>query len=215
MFFKSPELVGIAIDDNCIEFGYFKKLRNNAFKLINYKIQNLYKLEIYDSIIFNPTLLYSYIQFFFEENKINKTNVYLYLSKSKKIKDFIITSPNLDNNREDLKIEEDGAFIWQINYLGFEDNLNYYYVTGIAQEILFQYKTLCFQLPCTLKTITTKNLAIINAKKNLAINYSNLKDLTPENLHHYLYVSSKDKFILPHSHEVNENFLSSCFGMFI
>lgn len=214
-FFKFPGIVAIGIHNDCLEFGYFGKQKENFFELKSYKCKNLDKFEIFDSIIFNQVLVQSYIQDFFIEHNIYKPHVYLYLSKSQRVKECIIVHSSANCSKRELDIDDDGAFIWLFDYLGSENDLHYYYVVGIAQELLFQYKLLISMLPCLLIKIVTNNLALLNAKRNLRGNILDLKNLNIENLSNSLVLPRYEKFILSNEMKTSQDFLLICFGMLV
>lgn len=123
--------------------------------------------EFERSILFNPTTLYTYVQEVITAHHLEHSSCVVAL-QGPSITQRIITStqsPPLYHQIADPRLKN---MLWDYYYLYPEDDgLSAWYVAGIKQALIIQWKLLFSRLPVHLAGITTDSMALLHAYKHL------------------------------------------------
>ena len=140
---------------------------HNCYELAAHRTYKLNNHELAHGTLFNPTIITKQIQAFIADN--NLTNSFCVISLTEPtVTDNFITLPHASPTRRDFKNHQLKRLHWDFHYLyPQDDGLFAFYVTGIRQQVLFQFTLLTLQLPIHLLGITSESMALLYLYKQL------------------------------------------------
>ena len=163
------DVVSVSFSSDSIACTWIQKIKNATAPLIirAYKRYPLHNLELVQLKIFNPNLVQQYISSFLHEH--NKTNAFIVFSvDGPGIVEEFITMPTSTPHRIDFAMPQSSNLLWEYRYVYTNDHGQYiFYVYAVARSLVLQYELLAIALQCNLIGITTKNMALLCAYKNI------------------------------------------------
>lgn len=187
---KQNNIVAISINPQYLTCCWlYKEKKSNLININYYEKTNFKSLEFENSIIFNPTKINLIINNFIKKNKITKPLISISIS-GPSIFEKIVTIPKSNPEIEDFKLENTNNL--QINYTylcpAISENTNIgftFYICGISQAQIFQYKLLKIKNATNIALVTTELASLIELYKyikNQNFNQSQLAiDLSKNN----------------------------------
>lgn len=147
----SAPIVGISIDDKSLQLSSVIT-NNNLPEITAYQEYSLENYEILNLTIFNYLELNKKINFFLQENKLNKPIIIICLDGEHIAQNLCIEA---DENIINDKL---GHYVWQVEkFLDHPQKINY--LAGIKQETILQYKLLAINSRFNIKGLTTQIIA--------------------------------------------------------
>jgi len=163
---RKNNIVSVSINpQNLILCWAQKDKKSNKILLKSYKKEYFESLELEKSIIFNPTRINNSICEFIKKNKITYPTLSLAVT-GPNIFEKIINCPTSSLQKDMLNIPQIAQLHWSSTYLcpslksGFD-----FYICGMKQEYLFQYKLLAIKSGYTLSCVTTEKSALLQLYK--------------------------------------------------
>jgi hypothetical protein len=139
----------------------------NRYELYVHHCYSLKNHELEQLILCNPTLLRTYIQEVITRHRLEKSSCVIALT-GPSIAQRIITIHDAHPNYHHLTDPRLKGLLWDFYYLYPEDDGRYaWYVAGIKQALLLQFKLLFSTLPLHLIGITTESMALLYTYKHL------------------------------------------------
>lgn len=132
------------------------KKNENKCVIVAHMIEPLHHLELEKQVIFNPSLIGSYINAFMRTNKCMRSAVA-----------FSLSGPSLQEGLSSTGDEKGVASICMETPSADESGANEVYYAAIKNEVLFQYKLLALHHSWPLIMITTRTAALWNMQQAL------------------------------------------------
>lgn len=118
-------------------------------------------------ILFNPTMLRTYIQEFITHHQLAYSSCVVSVTGPSVIQRITTTHESMPTYHRfiDPRVKE---MLWDFYYLYCEDDGRYaWYVAGIKQSLVLQFKLLFSTLPIHFSALTTESMALLYAYKQL------------------------------------------------
>ena len=126
-----------------------------------HKQHNLQNLELEKSNVFNPTQIKQYIVNFLTTYNLKHSFVSFALS-GPQIQEQFVTLTTATPHRDNFSVSNNPHMHWQWTYVYPNDAGKFtFYLCGIPQQLLFQYKLLASSTPLNLLTISTPRMALL------------------------------------------------------
>ena len=161
------EFVSIFFDSNTLVCCWIQRITTASAPLIlrAYRRYPLNSFESLHLIPFNPTKIKKYIHSFLSQHKLHNAFITFCLDG---ITEKYVTLPTSTPHRSDFEMPTASNMQWEYRYLYPDHEGQYiFYTYTVTRSLLLQYELLAIGLQCNLISITTKNIALLNAYKNI------------------------------------------------
>jgi len=158
------DIAAIIIDHNQLIMNWVKPSANKKFQAFELKAHRVIPLHAAEGQphLFNLTTIKKHILEFLTTHKIKHAQVAMGLSAPGIIEQ-LVTSPTAAPQRHDFTFLPTGCPLWDYVYLYPHDNGTFtFYVCGIQQQQLLQYKLLAISANLNLKTLIPSRLALLH-----------------------------------------------------
>lgn len=162
------EFVSISFSQNVIVCSWLQKTKNGTAPLVlrAYKRYSLNNLELHDFVIFNPTVIATYITSFLNEHNLRDAFVTFCVDCSDA--ENFVKIPISTPRRADFGISEAPGIQWEYRYLyPHHDDQYVFYVYSVPRSLILQYELLAIKLQINLIAVTTQTVGLIDAYKNI------------------------------------------------
>jgi hypothetical protein len=167
---KQNNIIAISINPQYLTCCWLnKETKSNLININSYEKTEFKSLEFENALIFNPTKINLIINNFIKKNKITRPLISISIS-GPSVFEKIVTITKSDPTIEDFKLKDINNL--QINYTylcpAISENTNIgfiFYICGISQAQIFQYKLLKKKSSTSLALITTELASIIELYK--------------------------------------------------
>ncbi len=117
--------------------------------------------ELERGVLFNPTSIKKYVTQFLHAHGLAKAYITIATS-GPTIKQQLVTLPHASPTLDDFNVPSRRTIQWQYQYLYPNDSKFVFYVCGIPQELILQYKLLAIAAHLNIITLTTERMALFN-----------------------------------------------------
>lgn len=163
------DIVSLSFTPSHVTCSWIKPTRAAAapYELIAHERIPLNNLELNQLIVFNPTSLQKKISAFVDKHNLHNASAAIALTGPQLVESIVqlhTTTPT----RSDFRAPKLKSMVWDFRYLHpHEDGTNAFYVCGIPQRLLFQYKLFAMQLPLHVLQITTQQMALLRLYRHV------------------------------------------------
>lgn len=154
------EIVTIAFHSDALMCSWISTSPGSApYELKAYNRYPIQKLELNQLTIFNPTRIKKYISAFLTTHSLTQALTYFALADPA-IFQTVVDLPTASPTQKDFDALPLKKLVWDFCYMFPKDDGHSFYVCGLTQRMLFQYKLLALDLPIHLIGITTESMAL-------------------------------------------------------
>ena len=162
--------VSVSFTPEALVCCWIEKTKHGTAPLIvrAYKQYSLTNLELEQLIIFNPTIIKTYITSFLQTYKLSDAFV-AFVVQGPLVKEQFVAMPTSTPHRTDFIVSEKTQnLLWEYRYVYPTDDGQFmFYVYSVPRFLLLQYELLAIAAQCNLIIMTTQTMGLLSVYQHL------------------------------------------------